>query len=810
MIKNVLQCCYTNASEDIGGKVTSGWKAVAYSPGIPAEAFSECKAIQNANSAIQGPMMDEQGSVLNLLEVCGDGSFFYVIRTQYGLLDRLGRANMFSHAYIFPCDQAVTDPNVILTIDKSNFSDSEEAANAPKENLLRTPAYSLNTAMEMAGLTPETYIKLVRSIYVRMNEQKKGEPLYIQYDGTEDQICALLYCIYKGLPFYLRKTLKSASSPANFPESRNIIFSVKATQHQYYVVPQTGENTVLSPRAERRVERYGYIDYAVRHYGHIDGEDFYRQLEGLAIEMGDPTASNETLLRLAYQVLERPNPEEYSDEDLENWLADALRVRARGSALERHIALMLKELRSRNKFLDKDAEEALASRLGSTTNSELFEAGEQYNIDRFATLPSEEAARRLEVMAEDNFARYSQTLAKSAQGLTILDLYFENKLRTGSVTWENISDVLARSSHMTERPLTTKVATDQCWLLYVKALEDKKEIKSDYERYIRTMVALTPGQETSKWVSSAKQAYWSSVSFENFDYSKREEYHFMRNGTSQCKKFLDLIATVEFLGSGRDTDFLERVQQYFSMHEGNVAIKEFEPAIGAFNRAVKKDYRGTDKDFARWVRVAARAKTLQSLKYAIKVREATLRQDVKGVMDAYEGLLESNGHNGLYVPFAREVNAILLDWCTTYDTPHPIPLDMWLLLSRSKYGNAFQIFDDVAPQVLKMDPDQIESRLLGKNSIRKEAEIYIRSKGTEAKTIKRWLASVKQEQREQEKVHRSQDKGRRGREKERQGQDRGLFGQDKGSRERDEEHTKESRDKDDRGKGPLSFLFKKK
>lgn len=778
MIKNVLQCCYTNASEDIGGKVTSGWKAVAYSAEIPAEAFTECKAIQNANSAIQGPMFDEQGGVLNLLEVCGDGSFFYIIRTQYGLLDRLGRANMFSHAYIFPCSQAVTDPNIILTIEKSNFSDNEEAASAQREMLLRTPAYSLDTAMEKAGLTPETYMKLVRSVYVRMTEQKKGEPLYIQYDGTEDQLCAVLYCIYRGLPFYLRKILKSASAPANFPESRNIIFSIKATQHQYHIVPQTGENTVLSPRAERRIERYGFIDYAVRNYGHIDGEDFYRQLERLAIEMGDPTASNETLLRLAYQLMERPNPGEYSDENLENWLADALRVRARGAVLERCIALMLNELRHRGRFLDDEVEVTLTNRLGSTTNPELAEAGEKYNISRFATLPVEEAARRLGAMTAENFARYSKTLAKSAQGLAILDLYFEGRLKSGQPTWDKLSEVLTLSAHMQDRPLTKKIASDQCWTLYSKALDSRAEIKPDYELYVQLMENLSPSRGNSKWASEAKRAYWEAVTFETFDYGNYEEYKFMQTDTGRCKMFLEVMTIAGYLGNGEDEIFLVNVQHFFSVHDKEVEGKQFESAIAVFSRMVKEIYRGADKDFTRWVRVAARANTPKVLQSALKVRKAIAGQDIDSIMGAYQALLETSGQGGMVRLFVREINAILIDWCANHDTPmHPIPLDMWLSISRSQHGNAFQIFDDVEPQILKMDPDMIESKLLTKSYIQTDAESYIQAKGDEARTVKKWMATIKRARHDREKAR-----------------------------------AKANKDKRDGGKGPLSFFqgFRKK
>ena len=102
MTEKITQCCYTNATREAGGKVSSGWQPVAVSDDIPPDAYNNCIKLQNSNSSIQSHPLDEDGNILNLYEVSGDGAYIYVSRTRFGLLDRLGRPNMFSHAYIFP------------------------------------------------------------------------------------------------------------------------------------------------------------------------------------------------------------------------------------------------------------------------------------------------------------------------------------------------------------------------------------------------------------------------------------------------------------------------------------------------------------------------------------------------------------------------------------------------------------------------------------------------------------------------------------------------------------------------------------
>ena len=128
MAEKIMQCCYTNAVQEIGGKISSGWQPVAVSENIPSDAYNGCVSLQNANSTIQSHMVDERGNVLNLYEITGDGSYVYISRTQYGLVDRLGRPNMFSHAYIFSWKQEniISDPNVFLTLDKINFANKQK------------------------------------------------------------------------------------------------------------------------------------------------------------------------------------------------------------------------------------------------------------------------------------------------------------------------------------------------------------------------------------------------------------------------------------------------------------------------------------------------------------------------------------------------------------------------------------------------------------------------------------------------------------------------------------------------------------
>lgn len=308
MTENTMQCCYTNAVQEVGGKISSGWQPVAVSDNIPSEAYNGCISLQNANATIQAPMVDERGNVLNLYEITGDGSFVYVSRTQYGLVDRLGRPNMFSHAYIFSWkkEDVLGDPNTFLTIDRSNFAEDEQTASTQKTQLNRDAALTLEQAMRTAGLTPETYLTLIQCVYCQFSERKAAKPLFVQFDGSEEQMQAILYCIYFGLPHYVRKSLSIASAISNTSDSKNIIFSEFASKHETYIIPQTGENNLLTQRAERKIARLGFPDFAVRNCTSIDARQYFAQLDtdrSNIRQLGGGWVAEETLAIAIYCAL---------------------------------------------------------------------------------------------------------------------------------------------------------------------------------------------------------------------------------------------------------------------------------------------------------------------------------------------------------------------------------------------------------------------------------------------------------------------------------------------------------------------------
>lgn len=377
-MKPIYQCCYTNATQSMGDKVTSGWQTTIVSPDIPRDAHETCVKLQNANASLCANAVDEKGNVLTLQEIFGDGSYLYVIQTQFGLTDRLGRPNMFSHAIIFPLQNnrdVLWNPNFYLALHPNSFLRGGDQLTWEKEPIYNA-SLSLEEAMRQAGLDRERYATLVRCVYAQLSGPKGTKPLYIEYDGTRRQLRGILFCIYAGIPWYMCRSLCVAFCPTANDGGKNLVFSLSARTKESYLIPWTGENNILTPRIERKIRRYGFIDYAARELPLEKFPEHFELLEKTAGSLGDMSASNSQILKLAFYSWTRPNISTYTDEELESGLSDILRLPpVENQILEFFLAQRLKEVNRRGLRLTDESKVLLDAWLSNTKSEDLKTAG---------------------------------------------------------------------------------------------------------------------------------------------------------------------------------------------------------------------------------------------------------------------------------------------------------------------------------------------------------------------------------------------------------------------------------------------------
>lgn len=767
MTENIMQCCYTNAVKENNGKIRSGWQAVVVTEDIPTEAYTNCVDLQNANSTLQAHMVDEQGHVLNLLEIVGDGAYVYVLRTQYGLTDRLGRPNMFSHAYIFSWKQKniLSDPNVFLTLTKDNFAQDEETARQPRKTLTRTEPFTLKRALDRAGLTAETYTKMVRCVYAQYTEKKGTKPLYVQYDGTEEQMQAILYCIYSGLPYSVRRNISVAVGAAG---KRNLIFTIEAVGHDSFLVPQTGDNNILTDRIQRRLDRYGFVEYAAQNYETLDIDSYFQRLEQLAAELS--RSPDELILKLAHQLIEAPALSELSDLDLDSRLSDALRSKSWGSQrMEEYISSMLEEILNRGMALTEESEINLAERLISPVTERLAETGERYNIYRLRHLPATDATKLLHKLAQPVFDRYRLTLTKTEEGQQLLDQYYAAYgLDDREVNWKTLSSLLTETDDLSN-PIKTQDRVDAAaWECYDREITNPDTARNAYLELMKLMKRLIPADKLPKCEAEAKAAYWEKRRLETFSYSKTEEYEAMHTDAKRCYKLFQAVCKVIRIYQQEGDEAFLRELNSFSIRFAAVFT---DPQLTeVFCTKLRNELLIISPDAEKlfnWIDIVTHLNAQQIIEEILQLRGMVRDKAFDSFADVFKTVktVLCNQRPDNVDSIVKRLSQVLMKTCQAADTPENwVPLDVWLTLGTALYSeNAFEILDAVNPCVLRAEVSQAAdgSKLLKTDEYISQAKEYIQDRGNAFRAVHGWLKERRAIERrrtdEQKKARREAD-----------------------------------------------------
>ncbi len=763
MIKNMLQCCYTNASREEGSILTSGWQAVCVSPDFPRDAFSECTRIQNANSTINGIMKDESGNVLNLFEISGDGSYIYILRTQYGLTDRLGRANMFSHAYVLPAksNENISDPNSFLTIANENFKENEEDAMRLQENLIRLKAFDIRSAMEICGLDKEKMLTLVKSVYAQMTDKKIVKPLFIRYNGDENVLRAMLYCIYSALPFSARKRLSVASVFNENTANMNIVFSVSAGEQEYFCNPATGENSILTERSERRITRLGFLDHAVKNIDTPQLSEYFFRLEEITGSLGDPTGANELLMKIAHSIITTSDKSEYdkkSDSELDILLSDALRSDSLGSSLmDKYIALLLDKVVAKKMVLSNENDISLSNRVKSNVSKELLESVDRYRLYMFNEMPIEKAVIVLENMSDNEMDGFVKKLSETDKGRQTLDHYYSVvELNKNGGSWEGIQRVIVRSKGFKQKPETQKRIIECATALYENSLKvDKvKQIVESYNNYAKTLEMLL-GDESEKYAHQAKIDFWKNVGYYNIELDQRDEYSKMYIDTFESSKMMAYCEiSQELLKKENFEKFFRNFNIYFSKVKDETSIK-------VLVNWVKTKFPNLRKDFEIWFEIITYTKDKNDVEYLLELYDLSVIKEETEDNERHDKLTFESGEKKSqlnrvvdtffdYVECTRDKNkkiikavaSLITAVCARLETEEDyVDLDTWLRFGNYIDENCFYIFDVVKPIVLSLSEQEVidNSTYIKESEYIELANEYIKDRGSEYKTVKKWM-----------------------------------------------------------------------
>ena len=755
----IYQCCYTNASATSSGITKSGWQTVAVSKGIPIKAYEKCAGFQTVNSVMQGAMLDENRDTLNLLEFCGDEEYIYVMRTQYGLLDSSGRSNMFSHAFVMPwADGVINDPNGFLCISDSCFKDNIEEAEYSYDNLLWDDPWTLESALGFAGIEAESYLTLIRCVVARLIEKSYSQPLYVQYDGTARQLRAITYCIYAGLPHYLRKRLSIASSPTTNTNTKKLVFSIRAKEQRQYVNPLSGDNSVLTDRFVRKIGRLGYLDYIPKSLADCDPEDYFKKLDAKAVELGDRTASNPYILRIAHHAVTNYDYFSLDDESLKEEISDVLMSTSEPSQeMERLLALLVNLACDRGLALSELTDSELSKRLVHATTDEYKDACDRYLISRFSEMPEDDAIKRLKDMDPSLLDKYIKWLQETPRGLNILDGYYASLVYSAErINWTLLFDVADRSAYLQSRKKTIDALDAKASGLYAWSLDrDIRKGQQNYTKYIELMKKILPPEGVRLCMREAKEAYWTRVTIETFSVDQRKVYERMKIDGEKPKAAVALADIIGLLEIPDEERYLREARGFLLTYPE--VLGDTDSVVQFLVGEVRETYSGEDRNLNWWFQVIRSETSDDAAQIMLLIRRSLLNDNPSAFFRNIESLIELRGIHRVGTDNDVKVIKAAISQVERWDARVPFVLDDWLLLGDALGQNPFAIFDYAKPTILQMKPADVVAEsvlvvgILSNNAIEAsnarrysaKADEYVRNNGTESKVVKKWIKEAR-------------------------------------------------------------------
>lgn len=777
MKREIFQCCYTNAAELVGGVTRTGWKAVATSENIPNKAFDDCVRVHVINSRIFQEMKDEHGNILTLYELVGTDEYLLFYRTKYGLRDIAGRYNMFSHAYVFPWKEVMQQPNLFLGLKESNFKENiEEASKKVLAQLEYMPVFNLQDALTRGHLTRNTYVTLIQCIYAEMYlHGEVTRPFYIQYDGSYGMMCVILYCIYCGIPHYMRKQFSVASGEGNDTANRNVIFSEFAERHESYFIPETGENNVLFGNDLEDIEDGGYIDYAVKHYSSVlEMEKYFGYLDEKANMFGDNSCSDERILKIVHQNRNGINVAKWSNSELRRNFSKALSANSRynSNEMEKYIAKIIPEILERKLALTTEAEKRLDKQLERAMTEELISVGKQYRRVQFNALPTiEDKVNKLKNFSPKAFQEYRAFLSEFDEGISILNKYYLEVLFGEEVSWGQLQDGW---DNIQDLPNLTDVTDklQQCaYQLYQNELNMAEDKVESYKKYMSFMKQLLKydSVQVKECEKIAKEDYWQVLRFStfSFDDSAKNDYQYMQvkeSDSAFCKMFMDYINILEKSKYYGEIGYFKAVLEFFNEYSDEIQKIEINQGVGERRAAIDKLINAAlyelpseaqrFDEFKRWTKIASMISSQEVLSIMLEIRHklsicesdyATLQDDYISFMKIDKGKYNDKIH--------KKMNQLMINYCKKHDKENQIPLDMWLSIAIYEYKdkNIFGIFDQYDAEILNEDAAVVvkSSKLFLNNPDEElcrnyiaEAEAYVKDRGEQGKIVKLWITEA--------------------------------------------------------------------
>lgn len=754
MPKRFYHRCYGNYN---------GWSEFNVSNNFPTSSLKELIERQVQHSTIPSNYIDELGKVLCLYEVVGANDYLYILNTKYNVLAgnelTKGRDSNYSQAYVFHMEDVIDNPNLFLAISEKHFPTDfqySEDAVAKTSNISEILEYdgclTIQEALQIARLTEQNYKMLIKFITAEKMLKRVKKPIYIQYDGTKQQMKALMYCIFYGLPYFLRRSISMSSSKVDDSSYADIIFSIHASKFDHYFIPETGMCT-YEERLIRAITRSNFIDVLCTKVPINKFNKYYSLLEEEIKELGGSKyTSRELLIILKIMFWDDSDLNSLSSEEINNNIVDLLEVHQYGNKiLDKKLDFLLKEIINRKELLLPMAEERLNDCVTLSQNSSLKETVLNYQINQIYNLPIEKAIHKLDTLPLETFHLYINAIDKDGnEGYELIKAYYQYYLKEKTNDFSDVSRFVDEVEELNSGTELIKQAKDRYTEIMKGLLYENLE--QNIDEYTEKMhLICDDAYEVDSYVEEVKRYYWDHFSLDMFNYNKKTEYRLLKTKHNQSElaelAYTLILAYFEL----SNDDFIKYLIKFLSKYSYQIESEQLKQIVCLLNRErclVERDY---STQYTEWLEIICDCNNSASRNLICEIYEMLKNNKFTTHKEYLKKLKKYFRQNHISESIAiRVTDIIYTHYCDVDSDETKVPLDNWLLIAKPKYENAFEIFDDIDPFFMQDDETKIKSDCLEgiDNEYRIDAYVYGKSKFKHSKTIKRYYSTISKKHKE--------------------------------------------------------------
>ena len=525
------QACFTRISGQDSG---AGWQTVNVSPGLPQESVSAFSRFQNGN--ITPPSFDSEDATSQIVtELQNDGNFvFYTLIKCNAAADDKGRPIMFAHSFVFPLNEFVQTPQEVLGIKQSNFAFEVSQTVSPPPTLTRKNPFTLSEAVTSLSLTADSYATLVQCVFFILDGKAKNS-LHIICDCAPDTIRGFMTCIYAALPYEFRKKITFSTYEFQSGAVKTIIFDRKIKNTgDYHIIPQTGENNVISDVVLKRWGKYEFMRFVPDNFTTTaDHDQYFKHLEDTLSLFGSTHTTSLDLYKIACDLILDDQNKDFTiaPETLAKRLNEFLSAPINHPYIDQQIQLVLGDIIEYNVILNDVLSEKLCKKLEATRDQDLIDCGHVYNSEKISRMNVEDGAIYLfegyKNRQSESFIQIRKLLDRDIKGRDILNYLYTNLIPSSIPKNEDsiISFYEETTSLFDKREIQNSLC-QMCAAYFKTIINDKINPRLLMLSVVELLEKVL--QERSDLIEKVKcsviQTYWDRFSYDTLLFDRQDVY----------------------------------------------------------------------------------------------------------------------------------------------------------------------------------------------------------------------------------------------------------------------------------------------